>query len=465
MTLPVLWGVRPVILWTDGLLYLIVILLLISLRSMRHPGPLRKTWHRVFRRPGAVSAAVLLAAFGGIALLDSVHFQQVSMQGAGTLSVGPVRSVLDLICAPLRRHEEQTYSAPFAQVALEQISVPRPGGGVMRIFPRLTWGGRGVAAGARTGDLVRRALAGALGGGGVWLALWCCGWLWRHRWSAGREPYSRAPQIAFWRTVGGLCVVIGVVAQWAVEYHVLGTDQVGTDVLLKSLKSIRTGVIIGTVSTGVMLPFAVAMGLAAGYFGGLVDDTIQYLYTTLSSVPGVLLIAASVLSLDLLLGKQGSQYASALQRADLRLLFLCLILGMTGWTALCRLLRAETLKLRETEYVQCAQVLGERAPYILMRHILPNVLHIVLITVALDFSGLVLAEAVLTYLGVGVGPGLYSWGNTINAARLELARQPVVWWDLVSALSFMSVLVLAANIFADAVRDAFDPRREDIEDV
>jgi peptide/nickel transport system permease protein len=146
-------------------------------------------------------------------------------------------------------------------------------------------------------------------------------------------------------------------------------------------------------------------------------------------------------------------------RADLRLLFLCLILGVTSWTGLCRMLRAETLKLREMGYVQAAKVLGVKPFGILFQHILPNVMHIILIAIVLDFSALVLAEAVLSYINIGVDPSTYSWGNMINGARLEMAREPVVWWPLIAAFVFMFVLVLTANLFADAVRDAFDPRR------
>jgi peptide/nickel transport system permease protein len=140
------------------------------------------------------------------------------------------------------------------------------------------------------------------------------------------------------------------------------------------------------------------------------------------------------------------------------LLFLCLILGVTSWTGLCRLLRGETLKLRELDYVQASQAFGVHHFTILYRHVLPNVLHIVLITVVLDFSGLVLAEAVLSYVNIGVDPTTNSWGNMINSARLELAREPIVWWSLVAAFGFMFTLVLAANLFSDVVRDAFDPR-------
>ena len=96
---------------------------------------------------------------------------------------------------------------------------------------------------------------------------------------------------------------------------------------------------------------------------------------------------------------------------------------------------------------------------ILLRHILPNVMHIILISVVLDFSALVLAEAVLSYINIGVDPSTYSWGNMINGARLEMAREPIVWWSLSAAFIFMFALVLAANLFSDSVQEAFDPRR------
>jgi peptide/nickel transport system permease protein len=207
-----------------------------------------------------------------------------------------------------------------------------------------------------------------------------------------------------------------------------------------------------------MLPFALLLGLMAGYFRGIVDDLIQYLYTTLNSIPSVLLIAAAILILQVYLDEHAESYTSVVERADLRLLFLCLILGVTSWTGLCRYLRAESLKLRQMDYVQAASALGSTHFAILSRHILPNVMHIVLITVVLDFSGLVLAEAVLSYVQIGVDPTMHSWGNMINSARLEMAREPIVWWSLSAAFVFMFTLVLAANLFSDAVRDALDPR-------
>ncbi len=222
--------------------------------------------------------------------------------------------------------------------------------------------------------------------------------------------------------------------------HLLGTDRIGKDVLWLSLKSIRTGIIIGLLTTLIAIPFALVMGVVAGYFGGWVDDVIQYLYTVVSSIPTVLFVAAFIV----IFGNGLTQ--------------LCIAMGLASWTSLCRLLRAETLRLKEAEYIAAARALDTPSWKILARHILPNVLHVVLITTVLRFSSEVLSEAVLTYLGIGVGADTMSWGTMINDARAELTRDPVIWWKLVSAFIFMLGLVLPANLFGDALRDALDPR-------
>jgi peptide/nickel transport system permease protein len=272
---------------------------------------------------------------------------------------------------------------------------------------------------------------------------------------SSRDP---VPWGTLFGSLAAMLTLVGVVTVLSSKYHVLGTDKVGQDVLYQALKSIRTGLLIGTLTTIVMLPAAILLGLMAGYFRGWVDDLIQYLYTTLNSIPGVLLVAAAILMMQVYVANHEEALGGVAERADLRLLFLCLILGITSWTSLCRLLRGETLRLRELDYVQAAHAFGVRHFTVLGRHVLPNVLHIVLITVVIDFSGLVLAEAVLSYVNIGVDPSTESWGNMINGARLELAREPAVWWSLAAALGFMFVLVLAANLLADVVRDALDPR-------
>ncbi|MDA0990672.1 MAG: ABC transporter permease [Verrucomicrobia bacterium] len=222
--------------------------------------------------------------------------------------------------------------------------------------------------------------------------------------------------------------------------HLLGTDRVGNDVLYLSLKSIRTGMLIGGFTTMLVIPFAIFFGVVAGYFGRAIDDLIQYVYTVLGSIPSVLLIASFMII-----------FGTGLPQ-------LCIIMGITSWTGLCRVLRGETYKLREMEYVQAAQAMGLSSVQIMKRHIVPNLMHIVLITAVLGFSGRVLAEAVLTYIGIGVGADTISWGSMINDALGELARSPVIWWKLVAALLFTVGLVLPANLFGDALRDALDPK-------
>jgi peptide/nickel transport system permease protein len=273
-----------------------------------------------------------------------------------------------------------------------------------------------------------------------------------------RQRRTEVPWLAVYLTGFALFAIAIPVAMLAGKYHVLGTDKVGHDVLYQALKSIRTGLVIGTVTTLVMLPAAVLLGIMAGYFKGWVDDVVQYLYTTIHSIPGVLLIAAAILMVKVYIDTHPDSFPTVAQRADVRLLFLCIILGLTSWTGLARLLRGEALKLAELEYIQAAHAFGVRHARVITRHILPNVMHIVLIALVMDFSGLVLAEAVLSYVGVGVDPSTTSFGTMINTARLEMAREPMVWWTLAAAFAFMFVLVLAANLFADAVRDGFDPR-------
>jgi peptide/nickel transport system permease protein len=134
-------------------------------------------------------------------------------------------------------------------------------------------------------------------------------------------------------------------------------------------------------------------------------------------------------------------------------------LGITGWVSLCRLTRGETMRQSERAYVAAARALGQSHSAIITRHLLPNVMHLVLINFVLGFSGIVLSEAVLSYLGVGVPVGTASWGTMIDAGRSELSRDPAVWWNIVSASVALFILVLSLNRLGDALRRAFDPRR------
>jgi peptide/nickel transport system permease protein len=462
-----------VVLATDALLYALFIGLLIVVVWVRRHEQWRAPWQQVGRRRLAMVAFVVLAVFSLIALLDSLHFRLAVTQGDHQQRYysANVVSVLDKLLSPLGEQYEQTYSAPLATHSFVKSIITLRAGQEVRVHPRLLYGGRHLeSADAKAMDILERCAYGALSALVMWslLLVVVVGWRAasekRSWWQSLLKIKSGKTSFA-WRevllTLLTLMIVIGVAIALVQHYHVLGTDKVGADIFYQAIKSIRTGLVIGTVTTLVMLPFALLLGMMAGFFGGWIDDVIQYFYTTLSSIPGVLLISASVIALQVYIANHPDTFKTIAERADVRLLALCIILGVTSWTGLCRLLRAETLKIREMDYVRAATVLGVKRFKIILRHVLPNVLHIVLITVVLDFSSLVLAEAVLSYVGVGVDPTSFSWGNMINSSRLDLAREPVVWWPLFSAFIFMFSLVLAANLFADAVRDAFDPHLRD----
>lgn len=468
---------KLVFLWTDvALLILLVGVGLYAWHALRTPN-LRATWARVARDTPAMCAAVVLGAFVLVGVLDSLHYRPlldaVRVEGQpdakSVRAYAPVtKSVLDILLEKPVAGREKTYSAPLAvrQFSKESMLVD---GKPVRDFPRLKFGGAHLTDpdSQWLGDVLQRGLAGVVAGGLV--ALLICllvssiiaqrtGVTLQATWSAIAEKRTPVPWRAMMITFGIMCVLTGLAASLSTGYHAMGTDSTGNDVLVQTIKSFRTALIIGSLTTLATLPLALSLGVMAGYFKGWVDDLIQYVYTTLTSIPGILLIAACVLMVQVFIDTNPDMFATGAERADLRLFLLCIILGVTGWAGLCRLLRAETLKLRELDYVQAAHAFGVSHTRIMIRHLLPNVMHIVLITVVLEFSTLVLYEAVLSYLGVGVDPSMNSFGSMINLARLEMSRDPMIWWNLLCAFVFMLALVLSANLFADAVREAFDPR-------
>jgi peptide/nickel transport system permease protein len=463
---------QPLILWTDRLVFLLVAVIIVSAWYIRGQEHLRAPWRKVARSRYGMCSMVVLSVFVAIGFLDSLHYRPRldARQGDGKANYAvEVRSAFDALVEPLGKRPEKTYSAPLAAYSYAKETIERPDGSEAREFPRLKFGGAHLKdpAEERVADILR----GTVGAIGLAAVLWIVLTMLLAAWLAGRHDSDFGRMLSAiihgetevpWRAmlfmVGLILAVAVPLAVLSARYHVMGTDKVGQDVFYQALKSIRTGLVIGTLTTLVMLPFAILLGIMAGYFRGWVDDVIQYIYTTLNSIPGVLLIVASVLIIQVLMDRHQDLFETVSERADVRLLALCLILGITTWTGLCRILRGETLKLRELEYVQAARAFGVSDWRIITRHLVPNVMHIVLITVVMEFSGLVLAEAILSYVGVGVDPSMISFGTMINNARLELARDPMVWWSLAAAFVFMFLLVLSANLFSDAVRDAFDPR-------
>ena len=464
---------KPVVLWTDSLIYLLLIVITIFAWYVRRNEHLLIPWKRVGHSVSGMMALTVLILFILIGLLDSVHFRPV-LENKDSASIEKVYdvqvlSLFDTLVTPLRTNIEKTYSAPFATHLYSKEIIDLPEGGQVREFPRLEFGGAHLQNPGKqlAADITWRTLTGLCLGLSIWvisiallvkLIAYNSGKKFIQIFSKILRSETEIPWKPILVMLALLLSLIGVALSLSTYYHIFGTDKVGQDVFYQSLKSIRTGLVIGTLTTLVMLPFALILGITAGYFRGWVDDVIQYIYTTLISIPSVLLIVAAVLMMNVYIDANVELFDTTASRADLRLLFLCIILGVTSWTGLCRLLRGETLKIREMEYIQAAHAFGVSHWRIISRHILPNVLHIVLIATVMEFSGLVLAEAVLSYIGVGVDPSMISFGTMINAARLEMAREPMVWWALLSSFSFMFTLVLSANLFADAVQDAFNPR-------
>ena len=462
-----------VLLWTDVAVWvLIAALVAYAVMVVRSP-QLAANWKRVFRDGAALASSLVLLLGLLLTMLDSVHYRPRLPPAPGVANAAPAyesrtRSLLDAALSGLVQSREKTYSRPLSTVGFTKES-QIVDGVVQRVAPRLQFGGRHLTDPDThwAGDIAVRGGSGLLIGAA--LALLLCAALvvavsastrqtLAITWSRIRRRDMPVPWHVALATLAVLGLVIGPATTLSGPYHLLGTDLTGNDVLYQSLKSIRTAFVIGALATVATLPLAVTLGLMAGYFKGWVDELIQYLYTVLSSVPNVLLIAACVLMVQVFLDKNPDLFETGAERADLKLFLLCVVLGVTGWAGLCRLLRGETLKLRELEYVQAASAFGVSDGRILWRHIFPNVAHLMLIVTVLEFSSLILYEAVLSYVGVGVDPSMNSFGGMINLARKEMSRDPVVWWSFAAAFGFMVTLVLAANLFADGVRDAFDPR-------
>ena len=219
--------------------------------------------------------------------------------------------------------------------------------------------------------------------------------------------------------------------------HLLGTDILGRDVLHQTLKGARVALVVGGFTSLIVIPVALLFGVSAGYLGGRVDDVVFFIMSTLASMPSLLLLIALIMAL----GHGTTQ--------------VCVALGVTSWVGFCRVTRGETFKLRELEYVQAARSLGVSERSIVWRHVLPNLMHLVVITFVLTFSAMVLSEAILSWLGIGIDG---SWGQMIDQARDELSRDPIIVWNLAAASVALFGLILAVNVVGDALRDVLDPR-------
>ena len=241
--------------------------------------------------------------------------------------------------------------------------------------------------------------------------------------------------------------------------HILGTDYLGRDVLLRAVFATRTAVKVGIVASLISSMFGVALGLIGGYYGGKADAAVLWIYSTFASIPSLLFILAFALLVSKgFLSEPLEAAFKAFSRGlntEPGMMAVYLGIGLTGWVPLCRVVRAETLRLRTRPYVTAARALGVNDRAIMIRHILPNLMHLVIVYFTMRFASAVMTEVIVSYLGLGVKfeP---SWGLMISNGQALFWRG--AWWEIAAATGFMFVLVLALNITGDALRDALDPR-------
>ena len=421
--------IKFIVLWSDILIYILILASIALIFYINTHEQIRSSCYKIFCQKIGLISFLILMFYVSIALLDSIHFQK--KVGKDRYS-NQIYSCLDIILSPWDDVDEVSYSSPFADYLYGANDTHGHDGKLQYVDNKTSI--KYTAIKVILSNLLVFSLC-------LYLIILILAKIY------DKNIFEMYKYIFCKDDKKGICIswmslvttlffiitIFFVLLALSKSYHIFGTDKIGQDVFYKTLKSIRTAMIIGTLTTLFMLPFACVCGIYAGFYGGVVDDVIQYIYTTLSSVPSVLLISAMILILQTQMNLHPEWFPNNAYRADIRLISLCVILGITSWSGLCRLLRAETYKLREMDYVNAAYVLGVSKVKIMIRHIFPNLMHIILITIALSFSGLVLSEAVLSYVGIGVDPSMFSFGN-------------------------MFILILFANLFADSVRNAFDPK-------
>jgi peptide/nickel transport system permease protein len=268
----------------------------------------------------------------------------------------------------------------------------------------------------------------------------------------GRDPLALiAVTVIVLYILAGLFALVGLLAPGYAEQigdayaapswsHPFGLDVLGRSVWERLVQGSRVALIVGFFSTVIAIPLGTVLGLVAGYFRGWIDAFVVWLYSTLDAIPTILLLLA--LALVLPTGKG--------------LATVCIALGVTSWVSTCRFVRGEVIRQKELDYIRAARSIGATDARILFVHLLPNVLHLVLVQASLVFVYSIKSEVILSYLGVGV-QNFPSWGVMIDDARLELVGRGV-WWQFAAATAALFVLVLAFNLFNDALKDALDPK-------
>jgi peptide/nickel transport system permease protein len=233
--------------------------------------------------------------------------------------------------------------------------------------------------------------------------------------------------------------------------YILGTDGFGRSVMEETLLAANTSMTVALMSNVIAVPLGMLLGAIAGYYGGWVDDVIVWLFTTLASIPGIIRLIAIKFAFTGKVLFAGTWFAVNLDG----MAGLYVALGVMSWIGTCRLVRAETMKIRQLDYCLAARSIGTGKFATLLRHVMPNVAHIGIINFSLGFQGAITAEVILSYLGLGVKDAP-SWGRMVDAGKMDLVVGR--WWELAAAVGATFIIVLVWNIFGDRLRDALDPK-------
>ncbi len=222
--------------------------------------------------------------------------------------------------------------------------------------------------------------------------------------------------------------------------HFFGTDTLGRDVFTRTLYGTRISLLVGICAAIVAVGLGACIGISAGYFGRIVDSILMRIVDTIYSPPETILIIVLVMMFP---------------RSVMSII---VVIGLTHWMSTARMIRSDTLSLRERPFVEAAVALGAGDPYILRRHIFPNLLHVIIISVTLMTAHAILTESFLSFLGLGIPPHIASWGNMLNEAQRDIMRG--IWWTTLFPGIMIVLTVLSIYLVGDELKEWLVPKRE-----
>jgi len=237
----------------------------------------------------------------------------------------------------------------------------------------------------------------------------------------------------------------GETETWGLKGYAFGTDNLGRDILTRLVNAGQVTMTVGAIAVVISLVIGIILGGIAGYFGGWTDMIVMRIAEVIGGLPFI----PFAMILSAIIGTRIS--------VEQRMYLIMVVLGILSWPGTCRLIRAQILSQREQEYVTAAQAMGVREGTIVFKHILPNVLSLILVSATLDFATCMLTESTLSYLGFGIAPPTPTWGNMLNGANNSVVIQQY-WWRWVFTAAIFGICTICINLVGDALRDAVDPK-------